>query len=98
MKVFLAGATGAIGTRLVPLLVRAGHTVTGTTRHRDKAEAIRAAGAIPAVVNALEAQEVLAAVQQAEPDVIIHQLTAIPARFNARRCRSQRPGTLQHCR
>jgi nucleoside-diphosphate-sugar epimerase len=85
MKVFLAGATGAIGTRLVSLLVRAGHTVTGTTRHRDKAESIRAAGAIPAVVDALNPRDVLAAVQQAEPNVIIHQLTAIPARFNMRR-------------
>ncbi len=84
MKVFLAGATGAIGTRLVPLLVRAGHTVTGATRHRDKAESIRAAGAFPAVVDALNPRAVLEAVQRAEPDVIIHQLTAIPARFNMR--------------
>ncbi len=85
MKVFLAGATGAIGKRLVPLLVSAGHKVTGTTRHPGKAESIRSAGATPVVVNAFSAREVLEAVQRAEPDVIIHQLTAIPASFNLRR-------------
>jgi uncharacterized protein YbjT (DUF2867 family) len=47
MKVFLAGATGAIGKRLIPLLVNAGHRVTGTTRHRNKAEALRSAGTTP---------------------------------------------------
>jgi 2-alkyl-3-oxoalkanoate reductase len=83
--VFLAGATGAIGKRLVLLLVRAGHSVTGTTRHRDKAESMRAAGAILAVLDALNPREVLEAVQRVEPDVIIHQLTALPARFNPRR-------------
>jgi nucleoside-diphosphate-sugar epimerase len=85
MKVFVAGATGAIGARLVPMLVSAGHTVTGTTHHPARAGRIQAAGATPAVVDALRAEEVLDAVQQAEPDVIIHQLTAIPARFNLRR-------------
>lgn len=58
MKIFLAAATGAIGKRLVPLLVKAGHTVTGTTRNTDKAEAIRTAGAAPAVVDALDAKTV----------------------------------------
>ncbi len=77
MKVFLAGATGAIGKRLVPLLVKAGHTVTGTTRSRSKAELVRAAGATPAVLNALNRDEVLDAVRQSKPHVIIHQLTAI---------------------
>ncbi len=85
MKVFLAGATGAIGKCLVPLLVNAGHKVTGTTRHPGKAESIRLAGGTPVVVNAFSAREVLEAVQRAEPDVIIHQLTAIPASFNLRR-------------
>jgi nucleoside-diphosphate-sugar epimerase len=85
MKVFLAGATGAIGKRLVPMLVSAGHSVTGTTRHPDKAKSLRAAGARPEIVNALSSREVLEAVQRSEPDVIIHQLTAIPANFNLRR-------------
>ena len=53
MKVFLAGATGAIGKQMVPLLVGAGHTVTGTTRHPEKADSIRRAGAMPAVLDAL---------------------------------------------
>jgi nucleoside-diphosphate-sugar epimerase len=85
MRVFLAGSTGAIGKRLTPLLVAAGHTVTGTTRHPNKTDSIRAAGAIPAVVNALNAAEVLEAVQRAAPDVIIHELTAIPTTFDLRR-------------
>jgi nucleoside-diphosphate-sugar epimerase len=82
MRVFLAGATGAIGARLVPLLVNAGHTVTGTTRDPAKADRIRAAGASPVVVDALRSGDLLAAVQQAEPEVIIHQLTAIPSQID----------------
>jgi len=85
MKVFVAGATGAIGSRLIPMVVEAGHAVTGTTRTLNKAESIRLAGAKPEVVNALNKKEVLEAVQRAEPDVIIHQLTAIPASPNLRR-------------
>lgn len=85
MKIFLAGATGAIGRRLIPMLVRAGHTVTGTTRHRYKMAGIQAAGALPTLVNALNAKEVFEAVRGARPDIVIHQLTAIPARFSLRR-------------
>jgi nucleoside-diphosphate-sugar epimerase len=84
MKILLVGATGAIGRRLVSLLVGAGHTVTGTTRQADKARSISSSGATPLVVNALNRDELLKGVQQAAPDVIIHQLTAIPARFNMR--------------
>ena len=83
-KIFVAGATGAIGKRLIPLLVEAGHHVIGTTRSHDKANSIRAAGATPAILNALDRDEVLRAVQHAAPDVIIHQLTAIPPSFNPR--------------
>jgi 2-alkyl-3-oxoalkanoate reductase len=64
----------------VPLLVKAGHTVTGTRRNADKAEAIRTAGAAPAVVDALDARAVRDAVTRAKPDVVIHELTAIPRR------------------
>jgi 2-alkyl-3-oxoalkanoate reductase len=85
MKVFLAGATGAIGKRLLPQLVAAGYSVTGTTRIPDKMDSIRKAGANPAIMNALNKDEVLQAVRRAEPDVIIFQLTGIPARFNLRR-------------
>lgn len=85
MKIFLAGATGAIGKRLLPQLVAAGHTVTGTTRTPDKADSIRKAGAKSEIVNALDKNEVLEAVQRTEPEVIIHELTGVPSRFNLRR-------------
>jgi len=85
MNIFLAGATGAIGNRLTPLLVAAGHSVTGTTRHPSKAGSIRAVGAIAAIVDGLDARAVLKAVEQAKPELIIHELTAIPAKLNLRR-------------
>ena len=84
MRVFLAGATGAIGARLGPLLVNAGHTVTATTRDPAKAERIRAAGASPVIVDALRSGDLQAAVERAEPEVIIHELTAIPGRIDLR--------------
>ena len=84
MKIFLAGATGAVGKRLISLLTGAGHTVTGTTRRPDRVMSIHLAGATPALLDALNPSEVLKAVRQAEPDVIIHQLTALPANFNLR--------------
>jgi nucleoside-diphosphate-sugar epimerase len=77
MRIFLAGATGAVGRRLVPVLVHAGHTVTGTTRHADKAEQLRFLGAEPAVLDPLDPAAVTAAVAAAEPDVLVHQLTAL---------------------
>jgi nucleoside-diphosphate-sugar epimerase len=77
MKVFLAGATGALGRHLVPALVGAGHDVVGTTRSEAKADGLRTAGAEPVVVDALDRDAMLAAVTVAQPDVVIHQLTAI---------------------
>lgn len=77
MRVFLAGATGAIGKRLVPLLVANGHVVTGTTRSPEKAERLRAAGAEPVVADALDESAVLKAVTRAEPEVVVHQATAL---------------------
>jgi 2-alkyl-3-oxoalkanoate reductase len=85
MRVFLAGATGVIGRRLVPMLVAAGHQVTGMTRSPEKAGALRAAGAQPAVADALDAQALRAAVLEAHPDVVIHQLTSLPSRVDPRR-------------
>ena len=85
MRVFLAGASGAIGRRLVPLLVEAGHTVTGMTRTANKAEMLRGAGAQPVVADALDAGAVIAAIKTARPEVVIHELTAIPARLDIRR-------------
>jgi nucleoside-diphosphate-sugar epimerase len=77
MRVFVAGASGAIGKRLVPRLVDAGHSVTGMTRSPDKAQAIEAAGARPAVADALDHAAVGEVVRAAEPDVVVHQLTAL---------------------
>jgi nucleoside-diphosphate-sugar epimerase len=77
MKVFLAGATGAVGKRLVPMLVAAGHQVVGMTRTPEKASALRAAGAEPVVADALDGDAVRNAVMQARPAVVIHELTAL---------------------
>jgi nucleoside-diphosphate-sugar epimerase len=77
MNIFIAGATGAAGRALVPLLLQQGHTVTGTTRSAAKASALRALGARAAVVDGLDADGVLRAVDAAHPDVIVHQMTAL---------------------
>jgi len=77
MKVFVAGATGALGKQLVPQLVAAGHDVVGMTRSPAKADQVRALGARPAVADALDPDAVAAAVADAEPEVIVHQLTAL---------------------
>src|SRR5262249_47688148 len=78
MKIFLAGATGAIGRRLVPLLLNARHYVIGTTRSITKVDGLRAAGVDPVVVDAFDAQGLSAAVFEARPDIIVHQLTDLP--------------------
>lgn len=85
MRVFVAGATGAIGSPLVAALLRHGHQVIGTTRSPDRARSIEAAGATPAVLDALDRAAVIRAVADATPDVIIHELTSIPLDFNPRR-------------
>src|SRR5690348_7925258 len=77
MRIFLAGATGAIGKQLVPRLVAAGHDVVGTTRREARRDAIRQLGATPVVVDALDADQVADAVAKAQPNVIAHELTAI---------------------
>lgn len=82
MKVFVAGATGAIGKRLVPLLVGVGHSVVATTRTPAKSELLRAMGAQPLVFNALDRNAVMTAVASASPDVVVHQMTAIPQDVN----------------
>jgi nucleoside-diphosphate-sugar epimerase len=82
MRVFLAGATGAIGRRLVPLLLRAGHEVTGTTRSLDKADELERIGVKPAVFNVFDRQAVIDVVAAARPQVIIHQLTDLPQQFD----------------
>ena len=77
MRVFVTGATGALGQHLVPGLVAAGHEVTATTRTPGKAGQLRAAGATPAVVDGLDRAAVLASVRAAAPEVIVHQMTAL---------------------
>jgi uncharacterized protein YbjT (DUF2867 family) len=78
MRIFVAGASGVIGIRLLPLLVGAGHTVAGMTRTASKADGIRALGAEPVVCDALDAGAVLEAVVAFGPQLIIDQLTDLP--------------------
>ena len=77
MRVFVAGATGAIGRQLVPRLVAAGHEVHGMTRSESKRAMLAELGAVPVVADALDAGQVADAVGRARPDVIVHELTAI---------------------
>ena len=79
MKVFVAGATGAMGKQLVPRLVAAGHEVVGMTQSPSKQAALDELGATPVVADALDPDQVAGAVGKAQPDVIVHQLTAIAA-------------------
>jgi nucleoside-diphosphate-sugar epimerase len=85
MRVFLAGASGAIGRRLVPLLLRAGHEVTGTTRSIEKARGLERAGITPAVLDVFDRQAVIDVVRAAQSQIIIHQLTDLPQQFDAAR-------------
>jgi nucleoside-diphosphate-sugar epimerase len=77
MRVFVAGATGAIGKQLVPRLVAAGHEVHGITRSASKKSMLDALGAVPVVADALDSDQVASAVGNAGPDVIVHQLTRL---------------------
>jgi nucleoside-diphosphate-sugar epimerase len=79
MRVFVAGATGAIGKQLVPRLVAAGHEVHGMTRSESKQALLSQLGAVPVVADALDPDQVAEAVGNARPDVIVHQLSAIGA-------------------
>jgi nucleoside-diphosphate-sugar epimerase len=78
MKVFVAGAAGTIGRRLMPLLLAAGHKVTGTTRSPEKARELKAQGVEAAVVDVFDAKALRDAVVQAGPEIVIHQLTDLP--------------------
>jgi len=84
MRVFVAGATGAIGKQLVPRLVEAGHEVHGMTRSESKQAMLHGLGAVPVVADALDPDQVAEAVGRARPDVIVHQLTAIPEKLDLR--------------
>ena len=80
LRVFLAGATGVIGVRLVPLLIAEGHTVAGLTRSAEKAGQLRESGAEPVVCDVFDAAALTAAVVEFDPDVVLHQLTDLPDR------------------
>jgi nucleoside-diphosphate-sugar epimerase len=84
MKVFVAGATGALGQQLVPQLAARGHEVVGMTRSPEKQDLVRSLGARPVVADALDPDQVAQAVAEAEPDVIVHQMTALSGDFDMR--------------
>ncbi|MEN3383342.1 MAG: hypothetical protein V7608_3386 [Hyphomicrobiales bacterium] len=85
MRIFVAGATGAVGRWLVPRLMRAGHSVVGLTRTPAKAAILRELGAEPVVADALDERAVRAAVQTARPDAIVHELTDLKAAADLRK-------------
>jgi nucleoside-diphosphate-sugar epimerase len=87
MKVFVAGATGALGRSLVPQLVARGHEVVGMTRSPTKQDLVRSLGARAVVADALDPDAVAHAVAAAEPEVIVHQLTALSGKMSAREMR-----------
>jgi hypothetical protein len=80
MKIFVAGAKGVLGHRLVPLLTAAGHEVTGLTRSQAKADLLRNMGAEPVVADARDSSGIMGAVRQAKPEIVVHELTSIKLR------------------
>jgi nucleoside-diphosphate-sugar epimerase len=85
MRIFVAGATGAVGRRLVPRLVRAGHSVAGLTHTPSKAGFVRELGAEPVVADALDERSIRVAVVAAHPDVIVHELTDLKGASDLRK-------------
>jgi uncharacterized protein YbjT (DUF2867 family) len=77
-RIFLAGASGVIGQRLIPLLVAQGHTVAGMTRSAGKADHLSSLGANPVVVDVFDREALIAAVVQFNPDIILNELTDLP--------------------
>jgi nucleoside-diphosphate-sugar epimerase len=84
VRVFVAGATGAIGRPLVRQLLESGHEVTGMTRSEERAEAVRASGAHAVVCDALDAGAVQRAMVESAPEAVVHQLTDLPQEFSMR--------------
>ena len=92
MRVFVAGATGAIGRPLVPRLLAAGHEVTGMTRSEDRAQSLRGAGAEAVVGDVYDSDGLTRALREARPEVVVNELTDIPPALNPRRFESQMAG------
>jgi nucleoside-diphosphate-sugar epimerase len=93
MKIFIAGASGAIGSELVAQLVARGHEVVGTTRSAAKTGTLRALGAEPVIVDALDPDSVADVVARAEPEVVVHELTALSGRPNFRQVKRMAAAT-----
>ena len=93
VRVFVAGATGVIGRRLVPLLVQAGHEVTGMTRSPERVEEITSRGAEAVVCDALDADALKTSVGQARPEAIVHELTNLPSDLEPRKYKTQLAAT-----
>jgi 2-alkyl-3-oxoalkanoate reductase len=85
VRVFIAGATGAIGQQLVPALLGRGHSVTGLTRQADRAAWLKRLGAQACEADIYDSDALTAGIADARPDVVIHQLTALPHRYEIRR-------------
>jgi nucleoside-diphosphate-sugar epimerase len=85
MRIFVAGGTGVVGSRLIRLLAAGGHHVVATTRTPARVERLQTAGAEPAIVDALDRTAVLNAVRAARPDVVVHELTSLASMKNLRR-------------
>ncbi|MDH6165392.1 nucleoside-diphosphate-sugar epimerase [Variovorax boronicumulans] len=84
-KIFVAGAAGAIGTALVPLLTEAGYEVYGSTRRTDRARALEAQGVTPVVVDVFDAAALRAALVRIAPGIVVHQLTDLPLDLDPKR-------------
>ena len=93
MRIFVAGATGVIGQRLLPMLIAAGHAVTGMTRTAERASQLRSLGAEPVRADAFDRDAMHAALQRARPDVLVHQLTDLRAGGSAANAALRREGT-----
>jgi nucleoside-diphosphate-sugar epimerase len=88
MRILVAGATGAIGRKLVPMLIADGHRLTGTTRSPDKAGWLRSIGSTAAIVDVFDAEALRRAVVAARPDIVVHQLTDLSGGFGPAQLRA----------
>jgi nucleoside-diphosphate-sugar epimerase len=92
VKIFFAGATGALGRRLLPMLIGAGHEVTAMTRSDSKIDSLRSAGAAPVVCDVFDAAALRDAVMAASPEVLVHELTDLPQNIDPRKAEEQTKG------